>query len=286
MDWIRRWLEGSPYPAALGLRLEELSEERVRLALPFREDNSNGDKALHGGVAASLVDLAAQAVARAALGEEGGPWHGAAIQVAYLSAALGEGIEAEGHLLRRGRELAHAEVAVRTAEGKAVARGLAIVRGGGGAQEAEPPLARGDDGAADRGPMGPFLARIPFHGKLGLAAEHMAGGRSRIAMPWQEANADASGGVHEGALLALLDTTGAMAAWAETGPGRFKASTPGIQARILCPLPRVDLVGYGRVLHRDREHFFVEVEIAERPGGRLVAQGGVSYRIVVPEGAR
>jgi len=42
----------------------------------------------------------------------------------------------------------------------------------------------------------------------------------------------------------------------------------------------------GRLLRRGRELAHAEVEIAERPGGRLVAQGGVSYRIVVPEGAR
>jgi len=101
----------------------------------------------------------------------------------------------------------------------------------------------------------------------------MAGGRSRIAMPWREENADAAGGVHEGALLALLDTTAAMAAWAETGPGCFKASTPGILARILAPPSRADLVGYGRVLHRDRELLFSEVEIAERARGGLVATG-------------
>ncbi len=286
MDWIRSWLEESPYGAALGVSAEAISEERVRVVLPFAEENSNGDKALHGGVAASLIDLAGQAVARAALGAESGPWHMAALQVAYLSAALGEAIGAEARLLRRGKELAYAEVGVNTEAGKPVARGLVSVRGRFGAAQGETPEARGDDGAADRGPMGPFLQRVPFHGKLGFSAEHMAGGRSRIVMPWREANGDAAGGVHEGALLALLDTTGAMAAWAVTGPGRFKASTPGIQARILAPPPRADLVGYGRVLHRDREHFFCEVEVAARPSGRLVAHGAVNYRIVTPEHAR
>lgn len=286
MDWVRRWLEESPYGAALGVSAETISAERVRLSLPFREENSNGDKALHGGVAASMVALAGQGVVRAALGAQSGPWHTAAVQVAYLSAALGESIRAEARLLRRGKELAYAEVGVETEEGKPVARGLLSVRGCFGAAAAPTPAARGDEGGSDRGPMGPFLQRVPFHGKLGLQAEHMAGGRSRILMPWQEANGDAAGGVHEGALLALLDTTGAMAAWAETGPGRFKASTPGLQARILRSPQRSDLVGYGRVLHRDRELFFSEVEIAERPSDRLVAHGTVNYRIVVPQPAR
>jgi len=134
--------------------------------------------------------------------------------------------------------------------------------------------------------MGPFLQRVPFHARLGLVAEHMAGGRSRIVLPGRPTQRDAAGGTHEGALLALLDTTGAMAAWAETGPGRFKASTPAIQARILAPLPAGELVGYGRVIQRDRELLFSQVEIAERPAGRLVALGSVNYRIVTPEHAR
>jgi acyl-coenzyme A thioesterase 13 len=283
MDWIQRWIETSPYGTSLGVGVETLEPEAVRIALPFQEENSNGDKALHGGVAASLIDLGGQAVARAALGEESGPWHTAAIQVVYLSAALGEGVRAAARVLRSGKELAYCEVSVETEQGKPIARGLVTVRGRFGAEREELPTALGDDGAADRGPMGPFIGRIPFHRKLGLSVEHMAGGRSRIVMPWRDSNADAAGGVHEGALLALLDTTGAMAGWAKTGPGRFKASTPGVQARILAPPGRADLVAYGHVRHQDREHLFSEVEVAERPGDRVVAHGSVNYRIVQPE---
>jgi hypothetical protein len=82
----------------------------------------------------------------------------------------------------------------------------------------------------------------------------MTGGRSRLRMPFRGANADASGGVHEGALLALLDTTGAMASWAETGPGRFKASTPAMQRRSSpCPKPTS---WRGRMRQRDGELFW------------------------------
>jgi acyl-coenzyme A thioesterase PaaI-like protein len=99
-------------------------------------------------------------------------------------------------------------------------------------------------------------------------------------MPARAANADAAGGVHEGALLALLDTTGAMAAWAETGPGRFKASTPALQAQILAPAPDVDLVAYGRMRQRDGELLWSDAEIASAADGRVFARGTVVYRIV------
>jgi acyl-coenzyme A thioesterase PaaI-like protein len=73
-----------------------------------------------------------------------------------------------------------------------------------------------------------------------------------------------------------------MAAWAATGPGRFKASTPGLQARFFAPPDRTDLVGFGRVLLHDRETLFVEVDVARREDSRLVARGTVHYRIVRP----
>lgn len=286
LAWVRAWVEDSGYGRLLGVQVVALSGERARLALGFRHEISNGDTALHGGVAASMVTLAAGAVTRAALGADTGPFHTAAVQVGYLSAALNEGVAAEARLLRKGKELVYVDVEVTSDSGKTVAKGLVTVRGRSGAEAAPTPGAAGDHGETDPGPMGPFIASVPFHATLGLAAEHMAGGRSRIVMPHTPANSDAAGGVHEGAVLALLDTTGAMAAWAETGPGRFKASTPGLQARILEPPPAGDLVGYGRVLHRDRELLFCDVEICRATDRRLVACGTVTYRIVTPELAR
>jgi acyl-coenzyme A thioesterase PaaI-like protein len=99
-------------------------------------------------------------------------------------------------------------------------------------------------------------------------------------MPMSEANADLSGGVHEGAVLALLDTTGAMAAWAETGPGAFKASTPSMQIQNLAPAAKSDLVAYGRCVQRDGSIFWSDVEVANAGSGRMVARGTVLYRIL------
>ncbi len=286
MDAARRFIEGSPYLATLGVELLEATAETVRLGLPYRDENSNGDKALHGGVAASLVDGCAQVLARTTLGRESGPWHTVLLQVGYLAAALGEAVHAEGRVLRRGRELVHVEARVVSESGRDVARGLAICRGRFGDPAVEPPVLESPTEGADPGPLGRFIERVPFHRTLGLAVEHMANGTARIAMPWREENAEDSGGVHEGAVLGLLDTTGAMAAWAEVGPGRFKASTPGIQARFLAPPGRGEFVGHGHVLLRDREILFSEVEIARAGDGRVVARGSVDYRIVTPETRR
>ena len=99
-------------------------------------------------------------------------------------------------------------------------------------------------------------------------------------MPLTDANADLAGGVHEGAVLALLDTTGAMGSWAECGPGPYKASTVSMQLQNLTPTPKGDLVAYGRCVRRDGAIFWTDVEVASASDGTVAARGTVLYRIV------
>jgi uncharacterized protein (TIGR00369 family) len=277
---VGRWIEASPYAAALGIRARELAGDRVVLVLPFRETNANPGKALHGGCAASLAAVGGQAITRLRLGEDSGPWHTVALQVAYLAAAIDQEVAATATLLREGKQLCFVAVAVETPDGKPIAQASCVVRARQGAPGVLLHRSRGDDGAADPGRMGPGVERLPFVAGRGIRVEHMTGGRSRLVMPFSPANADATGGVHEGALLALLDTTGAMAAWAETGPGPYKASTPGLQAQILAPVPKADLVAYGRMVQRDGELLWSDAEIARADDARVVARGTVVYRIL------
>jgi uncharacterized protein (TIGR00369 family) len=283
MDWIRSWIVEAGYSAALGVHCDDITEASVALSLPYADGNSNPGKALHGGCAASLGVIASQAVTRAALGADAAPFHTAGLQVNYLAAAIGEDVKATGTLLRRGKNMCFVEVDVATAAGKSIAHVTSMVRGRFGAEPPELYTTRGDDGAADPGPMGPHIGKMPFTAARGLVVEHMTDAHSRIVMPWKPENADAAAGVHEGAVLALLDTTGAMASWAETGPGAFKASTPALQAQLLVPpeqQPEQDLVAYGRVVLRDGDGFWSDVEVAGATGGRVIARGTVLYRIV------
>ena len=64
MSDVVEWIEQSPYGRALGVSCEFVSDEAARLELAFKETNSNPGGALHGGVAASLSLIGAQAVAR------------------------------------------------------------------------------------------------------------------------------------------------------------------------------------------------------------------------------
>ena len=280
MEHVVRWIEKSEYARKLGVEIEALAEDGARLRLPFRDANTNPGHVLHGGVAASLVAIAGGAVARATLGAEAAPFHTAACQVTYLAAAKAEAVVARAQRLRAGKELCFVDVAIATADEKPIARGLSVVRGRFGAAPAETGAAAGDDGASEPGLLAPHIERAPFMAGLGLRIEHMTDGRSRIRLPWRAANADADGCTDEGVVLALLDTTGAMAAWAVTGPGPFKASTPSLQARILAPAPAEELVAFGRCLQRDGEAFVSEVEVAASSTHRVCARGTVLYRIV------
>lgn len=280
MKFVHDWIEKSPLSSAMGVALESVTEERARLVLPYLYANTNPGKVLHGGCAATLGAIGAQVIARAALGQNAGPFHTIALQVDYLAAAIHEGIVANATLLRRGKELCFAQVDVATEDGKSIAHVTASVRGRFTAEQAELAMSTGDHGKSDPGAMGPHLHTMPFIGSRGIRCEHMTGGTSRLVMPFIEANADECGGVHEGAVLALLDTTGAMASWAETGPGRFKASTPSMQARIMSPPRKDDLIGYGTMVQRDNEIFWSDVDIVSASDARIVARGTVIYRIV------
>jgi uncharacterized protein (TIGR00369 family) len=273
VDFVHSWIAKSPYAVALGVELESLSEDSARLRLPYRDENSNPGKALHGGCAASLAMIGAHAVARATLGADSAPWHTASLQVNYLAAAKDEAVTAEARLLRKGKAMCFAEVDVATEDGKPIAHATTMVRGRFGAEPVTLAASTGDAGESEPGPMGPLIGRVPFIGNRGIVVEHMTGGRSRLVMPLRDGNRNEDG-------LALMDTAGAMAAWAETGPGPYRASTPSIQAQILAPPTMDDLVAYGRTVQRDRELLWADVEVAGRSDRRLWARGTVVYRIL------
>ncbi len=102
MEYVTDWILHSPYSAYLGVEPDSVTEESAHLRLPYDDKNSNPGQALHGGCAASLGAIGAQAVTRAALGPDAGPFHTFSLQVNYLAAAIGEAVVADAKLLRRG----------------------------------------------------------------------------------------------------------------------------------------------------------------------------------------
>ena len=275
---LARSLESTPYVASLGVAVETVEEGHVRLKLPFAEGNSNPGGVLHGGVAASLLAIGSRAVARSVLSADSGPWTLGQLQVNYLSAAREESVHAEARLQRRGRALCFVETRVVTDDDRAIAAATAVVRARNEGEGDPLPTSFGCEGDFP-GPMAAVLEKAPFMSRLGMKIEHMDEGRARVAMPASEAIRGDDGGIHDGAILALLDTAGAMASWAENGIGRFKASTASLQAQTLAPAPAGDAVGYARCTYRDREMFWADTEVACAETGRVTTRGTVFYRI-------
>src|SRR5438093_813106 len=120
---------GAPYCARLGVVVEAIALDRARIRVPYKDENSNPGRALHGGVPASTIDIAG--VLAAATGFAGRPTFDAGtldLSVDYLAAAIGEDIVAEAEVLRRGKEIVYAEVDVRNDGGKRIAKGLVTHR--------------------------------------------------------------------------------------------------------------------------------------------------------------
>jgi uncharacterized protein (TIGR00369 family) len=276
----------APFARALGLSVTEVSPDMVRMALPFAAGNSNPGGALHGGVAASLVLIGGALVADA--GSEPGAVERTTVDVsiAYLAAAINEGVVAEARALRRGKELTFVEVDVRSDAGKPIARGLVARR--------LAPASPGDrvreaPGAAsaprDTAPPGftKLFTTAPFMARLGLEVMRVEGGEAEVRLPWLPTNVDADGALHEGALAALADTTGAMASWSLVPlDPRNKASTPVVHANFQRAVHGESVVAHARTLARRDEIFTNAVTLVSDQSGTVVASAVVTYRIVVP----
>src|SRR5581483_7771448 len=119
----------APYCRRLGIVVEAVETDRVRVRVPYKDENSNPGRALHGGVAASTIRIAGVLAAATGLGEGQGLDAGTLdLSVDYLAAAIGEDIVADAEVLRRGKEIVYSDVDVRNGGGKRIAKGLVTYR--------------------------------------------------------------------------------------------------------------------------------------------------------------
>ena len=113
----------APYPAFLGMVLEEVRRDYARMRLRYRPELNQPAGVLHGGAIMSLIDTA---VVNAILsGVEQIPEQLLTIDVHthFLSMVKGEDCVAEAEVRHRGRKIVFLNVEVRTASGTLVADG-------------------------------------------------------------------------------------------------------------------------------------------------------------------
>lgn len=121
---VRDVLMASPVARRLGIALESLEADRAVLELPFSPGNVTLGDTVHGGVIATLIDVAAAAAAASGADPEtlaGGAT--GSMTISYLAPARGSHLRAEAVTLRRGRRQVVSEVTVR-GEGVPLAKAL------------------------------------------------------------------------------------------------------------------------------------------------------------------
>lgn len=282
----------APYCASLGLRVEAADANGVRIRIPFKEEIANPGHALHGGVMASAIDIAGSFAALAGIEEKPNLELAALdLNVSYLAAAIGEDIVALAEVLRRGKEITYSAVQVRTDGGKPIAAGMVTHRAFDLDSLAQARERQRSTTMPPALPAEPRLVRnanlfvsLGFIARLGIGVEHAHDGHAILPLPFKPENGDRDGAVHEGALAALIDTTGALAAWSIVGLNMsYKASTVGIHVNYHAAAISEDVVAEARTLRRNNEIFLNQVTVHGRTSGKIVASGAVTYRIVVKD---
>jgi uncharacterized protein (TIGR00369 family) len=115
-------LARAPFHKFLGLRLLQFGDGSAEILMPFREEViSNPDiPYIHGGVIASLLDIAGDFAVVSQLGR-GVPTID--MRVDYLRTAGRENLLAVARVIKLGRTLATADAEVRREDGKTIALG-------------------------------------------------------------------------------------------------------------------------------------------------------------------
>jgi uncharacterized protein (TIGR00369 family) len=277
-------LVSAPYVRFVGATLDTAEPGRVRLALPARADTTNRGGSLHGGVTASLLDVAGMAAARTAAEAHEGPTSTIDLAVHYLAPVVREAVVVEGIVTRRGRGIVFVEASVTTAGGALVARSIGAVRLGIDGADDEPPPSAPPCPIDQTTPLVPRRSGSAFTARLGVQTARLAPGHAILVLPAHAALADADGSMHEGALAALVDCAGGAASWSVDGfDPRGRAATIGMH---LCwdrtPVAE-DVVVEALTSWRAGGIFLNTVTLTARTTGRPVATGSVTYRIVRSE---
>ncbi|MBI2834938.1 MAG: PaaI family thioesterase [Acidobacteria bacterium] len=118
-------LDRSPYQRFLGLVLERADEGMAEIRLPFREEFLRNDTSdwIHGGVVSALVDIAGD---YAIITKVGSGVPTIDLRIDYLRPARRGDLMAIGRVVRVGRTVSVADIAVRDQAGELIAVGRGV----------------------------------------------------------------------------------------------------------------------------------------------------------------
>lgn len=125
---LNRLLLIAPFHQWLGLSIRSASEDGIEIGMPWREEmvSNPAISATHGGILASLIDLAGL---YALLNAGTACTSTADLRVDYHRAATPGLLIAEGRIIKTGRRLSVADTRITNNEGRLVASGRGAYNG-------------------------------------------------------------------------------------------------------------------------------------------------------------
>lgn len=122
---LRERITLAPFHKWLGLDLVELDDDGIKLRVPWREEFVVNPKAgyTHGGILASIIDIAADYALAAKLGA---PIPTVDLRVDYHRAAMPGELSVQAKVIKLGRTFSTAEAFVYDSEGALLASGRGV----------------------------------------------------------------------------------------------------------------------------------------------------------------
>ena len=125
-----------------------------------------------------------------------------------------------------------------------------------------------------------FMPKTPYLAGLGIVFERYEPDEVTIRLPFRADLTNDGTYYHGGVIAAVIDTTGAAAAWSNHDFDKgTRASTVSMSIQYVGACKRSDLVCHARAVRRGRELTFTEISATDADGA-VVAHGIQTYRIV------
>ncbi len=276
---------GDRWAAAVGLRIEAVTGDRVQLRLPYKPDNMNLGGRLHGGVIATAVVDAAKLLGRWLVGEPGRQISPLDFQISYLRPGGRHAVVAEARLLRRTRTILFLDGRVRDPRGTLLASAALTLRIADRAS-AHPD----EDYAGLEAVMQDLVVPSPgashplaelFNQRFRRAGQALRMGRLQRGLGYldqepEERIGDDTGAVAPGYQLLLLDRMGSVVS-GTFALERSLSATVSLQASF-CALPQAEALRViGRTQGRYGELSHNQVAMFGRESGRLLVSGQVTH---------
>jgi uncharacterized protein (TIGR00369 family) len=127
VDAWREHFEEFPFYRFLGVESEEVRPGYARIAIATGPNVLGGVAgSVHGGILASLVDIATLQALVPMFEADDRPGGTMDLGITYLRPALGRRVTAEARVIRKGRQVAVAEVEIKDADDRLCAKGRVL----------------------------------------------------------------------------------------------------------------------------------------------------------------